>query len=259
MQAGTILSVPTMLKDDGSIDTDIVQNYFNFFHMPIEPLDYIKNRIQDLKTDIIISLLGNFSEQDEEAKNRLQVSMSFVSREDKLRSLSGELTRIKNLSDFKYLALQHGKDNVAIDGFFGSDFFLESQEQLFELFDKAPNPIERKAILVKTTKNKYRFNEPEKNRTVLLYHLIPYCSDLDFDKAIERGVDPVTFSYQVQFNHWIALFEAQFGDIWLFFDALKGSDSRKILLINNLIINLIPKTTIDGRKEPTGDTTGAQG
>jgi hypothetical protein len=248
MQAGTILSVPTMLKDDGSIDTDIVQNYFNFFHMPIEPLDYVKNRIEDLKTDIIISLLGNFSEQDEEAKNRLQVGMSFVNKEDKLRSLSGELTRIKNLSDFKYLALWHGKDNVAVDGFFGSDFFLETQQELFELFEKAPNPVERKNILIKSTKNTYKFNAPEKNRQVLLYHLMPYCADIDFDKAIARNIDPITFEYQNRFNYWIGLFEAQFGDIWLFFEALEGENSTKILLINNLIINLIPtpKPLIDG-------------
>jgi hypothetical protein len=243
LQTGTTIKIKQRLKEDGSIDSDIVENYFHFYHMPIEPLEYIKGRIKELKTDITISLLGNFSEQNDSAKNEMQVEASFVNKEDKLRSLSIQLSRIKKLSDFKFLALQHGKDNVSTDGFFGSDFFLETQTQLFEMFEKAPNPIERKSILVKTTKNKYRFNEPEKNRTVLLYDLMPFCSDIDFDKALLRNLDAVTFSYQVQFNHWISTFESKFGDIWLFFEALGDLiSSEKILIINNLIINLIPKT-----------------
>ena len=39
-------------------------------------------------------------------------------------------------TDFKMLALEHGRDNVTNSAFFGSDFFLESQEELFNLLEK---------------------------------------------------------------------------------------------------------------------------
>lgn len=246
MQAGTQIKVDGRLKDDGSIDSDIVQNYFNFFHMPVEPLKYVEERIEKIKKEITTSLLGSFSEHDEEAKNRLQVRSSFVSKEDVLRSLSREMSRIVSLSNFKFLALQHGRDNVSTSSFFGSDFFLESQEQLFEIFEKAPNPIERKDILIKTTKNKYRFNESARDKQLLLYHLMPYSADEDFEKALENNLpDFTTKQYQTRFNYWVGSFEAQFGDILLFFEALEGTNSQKILLINNLIINIINSTVTE--------------
>ena len=183
--------------------------------------------------------MGNFSDANESAKNELQVDMSFVNKKDTLRSLSMELSRIRNLSDFKFLALQHGRDNIQVECFYGSDFFTETEEQLYDLFDKSPNPIERKNILIKLTRNKNRFNTMKMERDVLLYHLMPFAADEDFDKAITRGVDTTTFEYQNRFNYWISLFEAQFGDILVFAQAIEGSESEKILLINNLIINLI--------------------
>lgn len=250
MQAGTKVEIKQRLKEDGSIDSNIVENYFNFYHMPIEPLEYIEKRIETIKKEITTSLLGSFSEHDEEAKNRLQVRSSFVSKEDVLRSLSREMSRIVSLSNFKFLALQHGKDNVSTSSFFGSDFFLESQEQLFELFEKAPNPIERKDILIKTTKNKYRFNESARDKQVLLYHLMPYSADEDFEKALENQLaDFNTKQYQTRFNYWVGMFEAQFGDILLFFQALEGENSTKILLINNLIVDIIESNTTEVKIE----------
>ena len=77
------------------------------------------------------------------------------------------------------------------------------------------------------------------DREVLLYHLLPYCSDLDFDKAIARGIDQTTFDYQTRFNYWIDMFEAQFGDILVFYNSFEAEKSQKILMINNLIINII--------------------
>ena len=94
-------------------------------------------------------------------------------------------------------------------------------------------------------------------RDVLLYHLMPFAADEDFDKAITRGVDTTTFKYQNRFNYWISLFEAQFGDILVFAQAIEGSESEKILLINNLIINLITKTQENEQKNST--PSGNQG
>ena len=242
LQAGTIINVPPIKKDDGSIDMDAVKNFLNFFYVPVESLNYMKDRIKDIENDIIISAIGDYSEQNESAKNQLQVSKSYVSKQDKLRSLALELSRIRNLSDYKFLALQYGKDSVNVNCFYGSDFFLETEMDLYEMFEKSPNPIERRNILIRLTRNKNRFNKPKMEREVLLYNLLPYSADEDFEKAIERGsINSTIFEYQTRFNYWIGMFEAQYGDISEFYNSFDVDNSQRIILINNLITQIIKK------------------
>jgi len=243
LQAGTVIKIPPIRKVDGSIDIDAVKNFINFFHAPVESLQFINTRIKEIEQSIIIAICGDFSETQEEAKNELQVSKSYVSKQDKLRILSWQLTRIRNRSDFKMLALEFGRDAIAVDCFYGSDFFLESQDDLYKLFNEAPNPIERKNILIRLAKNRSRFNKDRGDRDVILQKLLPYSSDEDFDKAITRGVDNETFQYQIRFDHWIGLFQAQFGDILEFFNNLEGTNSEKLILINNLILQIITNST----------------
>lgn len=249
LQPGGIFEVQMIKKDDGSIDMAPVKDFITFHYLPTENLIFLKDRIKEIEKDIIISALGNYTDNDSQAKNKTQVSKSYDKEQDKLRDLSMELTRIRTLSDYKFLALQHGKDVVTVDCFYGSDFFLETQAELYDMIEKSPNPIETKSLLIRLTRNKNRFNRSKMEREVLLYHLLPYCSDEDFDKAIERGINSTIFEYQSRFNYWIDLFEATYGDILLFFDSFEVSRSEKIILINNLITNIIKeheqKNTID--------------
>ncbi len=236
MQAGTNIEVQMILKEDQSIDTDVVKNWFNFHHMPIEPLKYLNDRIKEVEKSIIISLLGNFSEQNEATKNELQVGLSFANKKDILRSFSGEISRIVTLSDFKYLALQHGKANVSTTSFYGSDFFTETQEQLYKQAKDSPNPIERNANLRKLARNRNQFNKEQGDRDEILYHLLPYSFNEDFEAANEKGITPVLFEYQTRFSYWIGFFEAKFGDIVTFWESLgDDSNSEKIILIDGLI------------------------
>lgn len=242
IQTGLNVKVPIIKKDDGSIDMEAVKHFINFFHMPVEAMKYLKERVIEIENNVVICLTGdNSSEQNESAKNELQVGKSYISKQDVLRQRSTELSRIRKISDFKFLALQHGKDNVRNDAFFGSDFFLESQSELYELFKTSPNTIERKNILVRLTKNKNRFNRDKMAREVLLYELLPYVSDIDFDKAIaNKSVDEVTFQYQTRFDYWLCLFESKYGDILLFWEGLGETPANeKIALTNNLIIGII--------------------
>jgi hypothetical protein len=240
LQAGSILEVPRVRKADMSLDMDVVQNFLNFFFIPIESLNYLNDRIKEVENSIVVTLLGDFQEQNESAKNELQVSKSFVNKQDKLRNISMELSRIREISDYKFLSLKYGKDRISNEAFYGSDFFLESENELYEIFEKSPNPIERKNILIRLTRNKNRFNKEKMERQVLLYHLLPYSADEDFEKAIERGiVENTIFEYQTRFNYWIGMFEAKYGDIMVFYNNLESEKSERIILINSLITQII--------------------
>lgn len=240
LQAGTIVKVPAGNNADGTINMDIVKNYFQFHYLPVESLDYLNDRINEIESKIKASLIGDFKEQNEAAKNELQVSKGYDGKEDILRWMSEELSRIKQLSDYKTLALLHGKENVSVEVFFGTDFFIESLDELYNSFKIAPNSIERRKILKRISQVRNKHNSNQAKRDVILYMIIPYVSDLDFSTAQGKDIDPVTFEMQTRFDHWIALFEAQYGQIEMFYEGLQEmNEGTKIILIKNLIKNII--------------------
>jgi hypothetical protein len=138
------------------------------------------------------------------------------------------------------LDLKYGPENVKVDLFYGSDFFLDTEAELYDRFKNAPNQIERKNVLKRLGQTRYRFNPTRAKREKLLYTLLPYSSDKDFEIAIQNNlVDDSTKKLQLQFDHYIALFEAQYGDILQFYVTLEAEDSQKLVLIKNLLTNLI--------------------
>lgn len=241
LQAGTTISVPLNKDANGKIDSDIVQNYFKFHYIPIEALDYLNERLKEIPKNIVNSIVGDYQEQQTQAVNELQVGKSYDNKQDKLRWVSYELTRISTLSAFKTLALKYGKENVHVDLFFGSDFFLETNKDLYDQCAVAPNAIERRAVLARLAQSQNKFNPQKAERTSIFYKLMPYATDKDFDTANARGtIDYITFEYQTRFMYWITMFEANYGEITMFWNEMKDiKESEKLLLINNLIKQII--------------------
>lgn len=261
MQAGLTVSVPQVIKDDNSLDMDVVDKFFKFFYFPVEILEFINKRVKELESEIVNRLVGSYSEQNESAKNELQVGRSYVSMSDRLRMMSNILSRIVTISDYKMLALAYGKDNVSAKRFFGSDFFLETETEIYDQFEKSPNVIERKNLLKKLSATRNKFNHERSERETLLYDLIPYISDKDFDVAVSKGVDQITFLYQTRFNYWISQLEANFGDIGELMEG-QGDEtpySVKLAFINNLIISNIKDYAITNKTDysPTNNSREA--
>jgi len=242
LQTGTSIKVPANRREDGAIDMDVVKNFVNFHYMPVEALKNVNERIQQIYLSIITTLVGASVEQNAAAKNEMQVRQSMVALENTLTQLSHDLSRIRHLADTDFLGLKYGIGRVnEVTTFYGSDWFLESEEQLFKSFQSAPNPIERKDIILRINQSKYKNNAEKLTRQVILYNLMPYVADKDFDTAIaKQAVSPETFQYQTRFNYWVQQFEAQFGDIVVFFGEINSeTNAVKFTIINNLIINLI--------------------
>jgi hypothetical protein len=252
-QAGTVIDVIPRLKEDGSIDSAAVQNYIKFYHMPVESMKHLNERILQIENDIIQSVTGDFKEQNEEAQNEKQVSKGFISKEDALRKVSKGMSRIRKLSDFDMLALEFGTEQVTNDAFYGSDFFPETQNELYKLFEIAPNPIERRNILLRLSRNKNRFNRDKAEREEILITLMPYSADVDFNTAVDnQRIDSINFQYYTRFPYWIGIFEATYGDIVIFFnDFPEGtSNEARLTSINNLIKDLITKAGIPEPPKP---------
>ena len=243
MQTGSRVLVPITTKEDGSVDMDVVTNYFNFFYLPTEALQYLDQRIKDVHASIISNIIGDYSEgtTPEGSKSDSEINkVTIVSRQDKLRELSKQLSRIRTRSDYNFLALKYGKDRVINKAFYGSDFFLDTQKDIYDLLKISPNPIESKSLLLKSARNRNRFNQDNFTKEYILYNLIPYAVKEDFDVAVQqKQVGELTFQYQTRFNYWIALFESEYGDLLTFWKVLDGTENEKIVLINNLILIII--------------------
>lgn len=260
MQAGTIIDVPVVKKNDGSIDMDLAKNLINFFYLPVDSLNYLNTRLKEVEQNLIVSILGDYSEANESAKNEMQVSKSYVSKEDKLRWLSNVMSIARQDSDSIMLGLKYGMGSVNVDAFYGSDFFLETQAEIFEMLEKSPNQIESRSLLVRLTQSRNKYNKTKSQKEALLYKLIPYAVEKDFTTSIEAGqVDPITFQLQTRFTYWIAMFEARYGSLLTFWNEMEASDSEKLVLINNLLSDLINTniniTTVQNGKEASSTPT----
>lgn len=249
LQAGTVVKIPPVKLDSGGLDMSVIQNYIKFFYAPIEAANYLNERIKELEKKIVTSIIGELANQNNESQNELQVESGFMIAQDKLRSVSLDLSRIRQRTDYNVLTLKHGFGSVENEAFYGSDFFLDSLDKLYELFAKAPNAVERRGMAIRISVIRNRFNRSKRKREVIFYSLMPYISDDDFKIAIENAAtDPTTFQLQSRFNYWITAFEAQFGDIVVFWESLGDiKDSEKLVLINNLLLIIIDKD--DDNKE----------
>lgn len=257
-QAGINFDVEARLKDDGSIDSVAVQNFIKHFYMPPESLNMLRERILEDENDIIQSATGDFKEQNEAAQNEKQVSKGYMSKQDVLRSVSKAISRIRKLSDRKMLSLKYGAESVDVQVFYGSDHFQETQDELFNLLEKAKNPIERKKILIRISDNKFRFNPEKRLENRILYNLMPYVHDDDFKTAIDVGmVSTPDFHYQTRFNYWVGLFEAKYDSVVNFWQAMEGrSDSEKYTFIDQLIRNIINESeVVEPQKVETNTNT----
>ena len=229
---------------------DFIKNLLTFHYTPVESLEFLEERIKKLESNILISAIGDASESKtpEGSKSDSEIrSVTVVSKQDKLRALSNAMTYCRKLSDKTMLSLAYGKDNVKVDVFYGSDFFLETEKDLYSMFQLAPNSVERNNILTRLSQTRSMFNKMKYNREFILYKLLPYSNDLDFEKALEREniVSDEIFVFQTQFSYWIAKFESFYGNIVIFWDNLgEAKESEKIVYINDLIINLILKTNV---------------
>jgi len=240
LQAGSRISIPPIKKQDGSYDMEAIKHFINFFYTPVEALEYLQKRILEIEDTLLVDLIGDYQEENDKAMNELQVSKGYMSKQDRLRRFSKMLSWIRNRSDRKMIAMSSGMKNVEADCFYGSDFFLETESDLYDLILKSPNSIERKNVLMRLARNRNRHNIPKAKRESILYKLLPFASDKDFEKAINnQAVGEITFQLQTRMDFYVGIFESRYGDILYFYDIIEGADGVKLNIINNLLTDII--------------------
>lgn len=253
LDTGTYYEMPIKRDNSGKLDVGYVDHFLKFFHFPVEIMEFIDKRVKELHKDIIACVVGYHSEMTESAKNELQVSQGYVSKEDVLRSFAFDMTEVVEQSDRDMLELQLGQNKVTVSVFFGSRFFTETVADIYESLKKTPNPIEAKSLLNKLAMSRNRFNGEAAKKDAIMYQLLPFSTQEDFNTALQHNaVEPETVQLQTRFNFWINMFEAKYGDLFVFWQGEEGSDAVKLAVVTGLIYSLI-KPINDGEGETGGE------
>ena len=250
LDAGTFYTVPLKRDNAGKLDIGYIDSFLKFFHFPVEVMEFIDKRVKALHSSIIASVVGFYSEMSESAKNELQVFYGYISKEDVLRSVAFDMTKIVSASDLDMLELQRGQNRVSVSIFFGSRFFTETIADLYESLKKSPNPVESKSLLNKLAVSRNRFNSTEAKKETIIYQLLPFCTQEDFKTALDHNAVAVeTIQLQTRFNYWLNSFEARYGDLYLFWQSIEGTEAERLTVVNNLLYSLIKPIENNGENE----------
>ena len=239
VEAGDITELDVVMKADGSVDTSFIDNYIRFFRTPVDSLNYINDRVEALRKRIVETVVGDFVEQSEESKNELQVSKSYLLKQDKLRYLGRQIDYCMNNSDETMLRLAYGANCFAYRSS-GTDFFIETVDDLFGQIAKAPNPIEKANVIYRLTRIRGLNNTERSQRDAILYKLIPFMVNSDFEKALSMSiVTPQEILLQTRFSYFISIFESTYGDLVEFWESIDQSQNEKLIFFKNLLNQII--------------------
>lgn len=233
--------------ETGEVNMTILQNLVNYFYIPVDILEHIATDKRELERYIVATSIGTFIENKQEGgMSDLHVGKTYDAMEDRLRSISQELSLVLNRVHYNELSVKHEK--VETDIFCGSKFYMMSVEELYNVYNTCPNPIEKDNILVKISNTKNLQNPNKRLRDNILYAVIPYSDSEDFKTALEyKLVDEETMRLQVQFKHYITMFEAKYGSIIEFWKSYDGTDEQKTDYIKKELIKIIKDENKDGR------------
>lgn len=240
LQSGTIIKVPIQKDSEGKIDTSLAKNYLNFYRSPVDSLNYLKERIKEIERKIVTAAVGDYFEPNSVAKNELDTSKSYISKQDKLRNDSESISYALQMSNKIMISLANQGKEVKVINDLGTDFFIETKQQLLDQFEKAPNIIERTRIIVRIAKNSANGHEDRLIKEELYYSLLPYVSDKDFKTALDLDIVTEVNKYlQLNFQKVIFEFESLYGDIVEFYKNQTDDKKARVEEIRNLLLNQI--------------------
>lgn len=240
LQPGSVNKIPVFRDDSGKVDMEAVKYFINFHYLPVENIKKLEEYKDKIEQNIINTIIGDLGSSGETSKNMLQIEKSVISLESVLISVADDFNKIREHSDKAILDLQYGLNIIIPEIFYGTSFFLENESLLIERLEKAPNSIERKNILQTINKNKYKNNADLRKRTELLYKLLPFPSDKDYEMSSAKGIVSEAESIlYLQFQKYISIFESKYGDIYMFAETISENINESIQVITNLLLTLI--------------------
>ncbi|HEY5590678.1 MAG TPA: hypothetical protein VIK55_06630 [Paludibacter sp.] len=243
IQAGMVIGLPVpKFSDDGKAPFDLNANFVKFHYAPVEILTWVNDFVKEKYDEIKYGLVGKGTEQaNGQAKNKDQIARGNQTLENTLIELSGKMSKLQTSLDSKLLKIAFGKSFKSnyIDK--GTDFYLDTEFQLRDFLAIAVDTIDKENLISRINFSIYKNNPDALERSNLLYKLLPY-STLTDDQFITMTVDPKMKELRLNFKYYIDAFEAEFGELNVFFNEYFGENismSNKLTVARELLIGKV--------------------
>lgn len=241
IQAGTVIGLPVpKIGDNGEKPIDLNANFVKFHYIPTDILKWWNEFVSEKASEIKYQLVGKgFEDSNGQAKNSDQIARGNQTLENTLIELSSDLSILRSSIDYKFLKASFGKSFISVTSDMGTDFYLETEFELRDSLSKAVDPIDKKSLIDRINYTVYKNNPEQLDRNKYMYKLLPYSTITDVEFIKLTGVDPKQRELRLNFLYYIDKFEAQYGDLNVFFDQYFGESvtEDKKLQTANLIIN----------------------
>ena len=261
IQAGTVIGLPVpKFGENGERPLDLNANFVKFHYIPVDILKWWNEFVAEKASDIKYKLVGKgFEDSNGQAKNKDQIARGNQTLENTLIELSSQLSILRTSLDGKALKIAFGKafKSAYID--MGTDFYLETEFELRDSLAKAIDPIDKKNLISRINYTIYKNNPQQLERNSILYKLLPYSTLTDDQFMSMQGVDPQLRELRLNFQYYIDAFEAEYGELNLFFNEYFGenvSEIQKLKTTNLLLLKYINITDYESIPSKAGTGQG---
>jgi hypothetical protein len=201
-------------KDDPDIpDTKFVDT-------PVKSLEYLDKKLDRIERNISLNSVGVDKLMELEAVNEQQVNGAFETRKNVLLNIKRHFDDLYSWILVCTVKLVRPDVRINVHGDFGTDFYLESENEIQILFERAKKsglPASEVEMLYKQLiETKYRNDPGKQTRTELLYLIDPM--PFDNEETAIRKVQMGTVTEEDMILHdnlvaWVNRFETEQGPI----------------------------------------------
>jgi len=213
-QPGTIVGLPIPVPPEGTDPKDfkpidLNANFIKFHHIPVDILNWLEDYVETLEKSIYYALVGKEkSDTNKEAVNEKQVESQNETYRNNLIRLSRLLSTVRQEIDSQSLGLRYGDKFISANINYGDSYLINTEKDMYEMKTLSQNPVDKKDIQEQIISSKFKNNDKEKARQLILFNLLPYATvdDKDFITKME-ALNPLQVELRLNFNKYIEQIE----------------------------------------------------
>jgi hypothetical protein len=230
--AGVVIKMPVKQSKD---DPEAPET--KFIEAPVKSLEFLQKKLDRIERNISFNSTGADKLMELEAINEQQVNGAFETRKNVLLNIKRHFDDLYGWILITAIKLTAPEVTVKVHGDFGTDFYLQSEQEIQKLFaDAIKNglPSSEKEMLYKQLiETKYRNDPGKQTRSEMLYLIDPM--PFDNEETSVRKVKMGTVSEADMILHdnliaWVNKFEAAQGPIIQFGVKLPLSERLKAII-----------------------------
>lgn len=222
----------------------------------IGSLEHILNQEKILKQEIFAGMTGNsISLINDQAINEKQVRSLFEDRIQVLMNLKSNFERAQLFAEETQARLRHGDRFIGGHVSYGSEFYLFSADELYQIYAEARKQKMDHAILDdlygQYIETRFRESPTQLQRQKILQNLDPFrhLTDEQIDTLYrENNIEQTTYLLKKNFSTYISRFERENVDIVEFGQLIDFN--KKIVTIQEALISYITVPTAAPEPEP---------